>query len=89
MGGIMSYYAYMYRPDIFGFYLSFSPAFFFYKKLVHHMTQLVHNETVSAILCFVLIFVIVFLIVKIIQTILSKVFDGEIMKGLDRSLGFF
>ena len=64
-------------------------AFFFYKKLVHHMTQLVHNETVSAILCFVLIFVIVFLIVKIIQTILSKVFDGEIMKGLDRSLGFF
>ena len=34
MGGIMSYYAYMYRPDIFGFSLSFSPAFFFYKKKV-------------------------------------------------------
>ena len=32
MGGIMSYFAYMYRPDIFGFSLSFSPAFFFYKK---------------------------------------------------------
>lgn len=64
-------------------------AFLFYKKLVNHMTQLVHNETVSAILCFVLIFVVVFLIVKIVQTILSKIFDGEIMKGLDRSLGFF
>ena len=32
MGGIMAYYAYMYRPDVFGFSLSFSPAFFFYRK---------------------------------------------------------
>ena len=32
MGGIMSFYAYIYRPDIFGYSLSFSPAFFFYKK---------------------------------------------------------
>ena len=32
MGGIMSFYAYIYRPDIFGYSLSFSPAFFFYQK---------------------------------------------------------
>ena len=32
MGGIMAFFAYIYRPDIFGFSLSFSPAFFFYKK---------------------------------------------------------
>ena len=64
-------------------------AFLFYKKLTGYMKELVHNETVSSILCFVLIFVVVFLIVKIIQTLLSKLFDGEIMKGLDRSLGFF
>ena len=32
MGGIMSFYAFIYRPDIFGYSLSFSPAFFFYKK---------------------------------------------------------
>ena len=32
MGGIMAFYAYMYKPEIFGFSLSFSPAFFFYKK---------------------------------------------------------
>ena len=54
-----------------------------------HMTALVHNETVSFILCFVLIFVVIFLIVKIIQTVFERIFDGEIMKGLDRSLGFF
>ena len=32
MGGIMAFYAYIYRPDVFRFSLSFSPAFFFYKK---------------------------------------------------------
>ncbi len=32
MGGIMSFFAYVYRPDIFRYSLSFSPAFFFYKK---------------------------------------------------------
>ena len=32
MGGIMAFFAYIYRPDIFNFSLSFSPAFFFYKK---------------------------------------------------------
>ena len=32
MGGIMAFYAYIYRPDIFGFSLSFSPAFFSYTK---------------------------------------------------------
>ena len=32
MGGIMAFYACMHRPEIFGFTLSFSPAFFFYEK---------------------------------------------------------
>ena len=32
MGGIMAFYAYIYRPDVFGYSLSFSPAFFFYHK---------------------------------------------------------
>ena len=32
MGGIMAYYAYIYQRDVFGFSLSFSPAFFFYSK---------------------------------------------------------
>ena len=64
-------------------------AFLFYKKLDTKMNSLVKNEAVSKILCFVLIFVIVFLIVKIIQVLLERLFGGEIMKGLDRALGFF
>ena len=64
-------------------------AIFFYRKLAAHMTSLVHNQSVSLILSFVLIFVVIFLIVKIIQIIIERIFDGEIMKGLDRALGFF
>ena len=32
MGGIMAFYAYIYRPDVFGYSLSFSTPFFFYLK---------------------------------------------------------
>ena len=64
-------------------------AILFYKRLSVHMTALVHNQTVSLILCFLLIFVVIFLIVKIVQIVIERIFDGEIMKGLDRALGFF
>ena len=64
-------------------------AFLFYKKLAVQMVSLVHNQTLSYILCFFLIFVVVFLIIKIIQVLLERIFGGEIMKGLDRALGFF
>ena len=64
-------------------------AFAFHRKLLIHMVKLVKNETISLILCFLLIFIIIFLFVKIIQTLIERLFDGEIIKGLDRSLGFF
>lgn len=64
-------------------------AIFFYRKLSEHMISLVHNQTVSYIICFIIIFVVIFLIVKIIQIIVEKIFGGEIMQGLDRALGFF
>ncbi len=32
MGGLMAWFAYLSRPDVFGFSLSFSPALFFYHK---------------------------------------------------------
>lgn len=64
-------------------------AFFFYKYLLKYMTGVIKNEMLAAIACFFLIFVVIFLIVKIIQVILQKAFSGDIMKGLDRALGFF
>ncbi|MBP3710002.1 MAG: CvpA family protein [Treponema sp.] len=47
----------------------------------------VHNMLLAKIISFLLIFVIAFLAVKIVQHIVGKIFSGEIMKGLDRSLG--
>ncbi|MEE0998446.1 MAG: CvpA family protein, partial [Treponemataceae bacterium] len=37
----------------------------------------------------VLIFIVVYLIVRIIQQCLKNCFESDIMKGLDRALGFF
>ena len=64
-------------------------AFLFYNLLSRPMKDFVKNQIAADILSFLVIFIAVFLLIKIVQTILSKIFDGEIMKGLDRSLGFF
>lgn len=60
----------------------------FTPKLNVYVLNTIHNEVISRIVSFLLIFVIVFLIVCIIQQLIVKAFTGEIMKGLDRSLGF-
>lgn len=44
---------------------------------------------ISMVVSFFLIFIVVFLVICIIQHFVEKAFEGEIMKGLDRSLGFF
>ena len=40
------------------------------------------------VLSFLLVFVAVFLMICIVQRIFEKIFSGEIMRGLDRVLGF-
>jgi membrane protein required for colicin V production len=42
----------------------------------------------SKIAAFIIIFIIVFLAIKILQSIVAGLFAGEILKGLDRALGF-
>ncbi|MGP1594227.1 MAG: CvpA family protein [Treponema sp.] len=38
---------------------------------------------------FFIIFILVFLVIKSIQVFLSRIFDNEILGGLDKALGFF
>lgn len=64
-------------------------AIIFTPKLDFYVVKTIHNEIISKIVSFLLIFVIVFLIVCIIQQLVAKAFSGEIMKGLDRTLGLF
>lgn len=50
------------------------------------------NITITAlrnVLGFIIIFVVVFLVLKILGAIISKIFEMNILKSLDRALGFF
>jgi len=61
----------------------------FYGKIGDFCLNSIENQALRNIISFVLIFVVVFLIVKILQMIISKVFEWNILKSLDRTLGFF
>ncbi len=63
-------------------------AIFFAPKLDVYVSQTISNSVLSISLSFFLIFIVVFLTLSIIQHFVSKVFEGEIMKGLDKTLGF-
>ena len=63
-------------------------AIIFSPKLTPFVENTIHNTIISAVLSFLLIFVVVFLIICIIQQRVDKLFSGEIMRGLDRILGF-
>ncbi len=64
-------------------------AIIFTPLLESYLDNIVKSVLISKILSFLLIFMIVFLIVKIIQHLLQKCFSGQILKGLDRTLGAF
>jgi membrane protein required for colicin V production len=52
-----------------------------------YVNGLVKNTIAAKIVSFILIFIIIFLVVKIIQELFSAIFSGEILRGLDHSLG--
>ncbi len=63
-------------------------AIIFTPKLDVFVHNSIKNETLSKVVSFFLIFIVVFLVVCIIQQIVKKIFSGEIMAGLDKTLGF-
>ncbi len=76
--------------ELFGkisYVISIFSAFYFHGMLSPFVLKTINNETAATICAFVLIFIVTFLIVKIIQVIISKIFEGDILKGLDRGLG--
>ncbi|MBD5413401.1 MAG: CvpA family protein [Treponema sp.] len=60
----------------------------FSPRLTPYVEDAIHNKIVAVILSFLLVFVAVFLMICIVQRIFEKIFSGEIMRGLDRVLGF-
>ena len=60
----------------------------FSPRLTPYVENALHNKIVSVVLSFLLVFVAVFLVICIVQRVFEKIFSGEIMRGLDRVLGF-
>ena len=61
----------------------------FYTKLNTYVIKGVKIEILSKIVSFLIIFILVYIVMRLIQMIVKKAFSGEIMSGLDHSLGFF
>ncbi|MGP1458562.1 MAG: CvpA family protein [Treponema sp.] len=57
-------------------------------RLDIYVSESIKNPALSKTISFVIIFTAVFLVISIIQQLIAKIFSGEIMKGLDRTLGF-
>lgn len=62
---------------------------FNYKRLLPSLPDFGAFGFLANILSFLIIFVVVYIVVRIVQKIIGAIFRGDIMKGLDKSLGFF
>ncbi|MBO4509656.1 MAG: CvpA family protein [Spirochaetaceae bacterium] len=71
------------------FFLGIFLAAVFYPKLDVYMRKGIKIEILSKIVSFLLIFIVVYIVMRLIQLIVKKAFSGEIMSGLDHSLGVF
>lgn len=70
------------------FILGIFLASIFFQKLASYIDPFIKIAFLPKIIAFVLIFIVVYLIVRIIQQCLKNSFESDIMKGLDRALGF-
>lgn len=63
--------------------------FLFCGKLRPYLLPYLKFDILSTIASFILIFIVVFLVVHIIKSIIGRFFEDDIMRGLDKALGFF
>ena len=68
--------------------LAFFAAFAFCRYLEPYVYGIIKISILSIIISFLLIFIATFLLVKVIQMLIGTIFSNEIMKSLDRVLGF-
>lgn len=59
------------------------------KQVVPHLPGIKAAPFLTTILAFIIIFIVVYVSVRIVQKVIGFAFQGDIMKGLDRCLGFF
>ncbi|MGL4983023.1 MAG: CvpA family protein [Treponemataceae bacterium] len=69
------------------FIIALIGSFLFYPHFIHLYENFVSVIIVRNILSFASIFIIIYVIVRLLQKIVGLAFRGEILKGLDKSLG--
>ncbi len=57
--------------------------------LVPYLPKLGNLILLTRILAFLILFIVVYVSIRLVQKIVGFAFQGDIMKGLDKSLGFF
>ncbi|MFA6856402.1 MAG: CvpA family protein [Treponema sp.] len=57
------------------------------RKFQPYVSGIVKNTLAAKAVSFIVLFIIFFLVMKIIQEMFSALFSGEILRGLDHSLG--
>lgn len=62
-------------------------AIFFYSKVAKMMNSKIQSIVLCNVLAFILIFAVVFLVLKLVGSILHKIFELSLLKGLDRAFG--
>lgn len=63
-------------------------AVLFCGKLSPYLENIIKIQTACVVIAFILLFIATFLLVKIIQTVIGSIASGDILKSLDRLLGF-
>lgn len=63
-------------------------AFMLCRRVEVYLSPYIKNSIIALVASFLLVFIVLFIIVKIIQVIIGKLFDNEILNGLNRTLGF-
>jgi membrane protein required for colicin V production len=71
------------------FFLGIFGGLLFKNRLAPYFVPYTKNELVAQIIAFVLIFIGVYNLLRLIQQIVAKLFENDIMSGLNKALGFF
>lgn len=64
-------------------------ALLLFRKVAPSVSQITGRASLSGLIAFFLVFLAVFLVIKFVQGIVSDIFLGLSLQGLDRALGFF
>ena len=59
-----------------------------YRRVNEFFEPYIKIHILSLIVSFLMVFIVVYIILMIVRNIVSGIFGGEILKGLDRILGF-